>query len=165
MHRTSLLVAAAGMALAWMAGPAHADGPTLPGNARPTVVTVSPSKVKPGDTVRVKVRCMTHVGGKAVLKVSSPAFPEATAVREHKTFTPRLDPSIKAGSYTVRAACKAPGAFVKKAPYADDARFTVVAPPAPPAPEKEPVTSRTKQTRKVPAGAAATGFGEVLGRR
>lgn len=163
MHRMSLFVAAAGMALTGMAGPAHADGPTLPANARPTVVTVSPSKVKPGDTVRVKVRCMTHVGGKAVLKVSSPAFAKATAVREHKTFTPRLDPSIKAGSYTVRAACKAPGAFVKKAPYADDARFTVVAPPPPP--RKEPVNGRTTQTRKVPAGAAATGFGEVLGRR
>src|SRR5687768_7583875 len=64
MHRLSLLVAAAGMALTGMAGSAHADGPSLPANARSTVVTVSPSKVKPGETVRVKVRCMTHVGGK-----------------------------------------------------------------------------------------------------
>ncbi|GAA2594406.1 hypothetical protein SMC26_45020 [Actinomadura fulvescens] len=168
MYRTSLLVAVAGAALAGMAGSATADGPTLPGNARPTVVTVSPAKIKPGDKVRVKVRCMTHVGGRAVLKVSSPAFPTVKAVREHTSFSPRLDPAIKPGTYTVRGSCKAPGAFVKKNPSADDTRFTVVAPPAPPQqrrgapPRKSPVAGRTKQTRKVPAGAAATGFGEVL---
>ena len=49
MHRRSLLVdavgvALVGIALTGMAGPARADGPVLPKNARPTVISVSPDK-------------------------------------------------------------------------------------------------------------------------
>ncbi|MFG2001819.1 hypothetical protein ACGFNU_21975 [Spirillospora sp. NPDC048911] len=175
MHRRSLLVAAVGVALAGpaltgTAGPAHADGPVLPKNARSTTVTVSPEKVKPGESVRVHVRCMTHVGGSAVLKVSSAAFPTVNAARQNLSFSPRLDPAIKPGTYTVRGACRAPGAYVKKRPATDTDTFTVVAPPAPPAQRKGPPLRKAQprhgtQTRKVPAGAAATGFGEVLAGR
>jgi hypothetical protein len=178
-----LVVVMLGAGMAATCGTAFADGPTLPKNARGTDITVSPTKVKPGDPLQLRVRCMTHVGGKASMKVVSPSFATLTASGQQRAFKPLVDPATKPGTYTVRALCRAKGAFVAKSPAADLATFVVAAPPAPPAPKKRmgpplakaappqqrmgrPSIRRAKpgkatQTSKVPVGAAATGGGPV----
>jgi hypothetical protein len=183
LPRASLIVVMLGAGMAATCGTAFADGPTLPKNARGTEVTVSPAKVKPGDPVQLRVRCMTHVGGTTSMKVMSPSFPTLSAHGQQRAFSPVVSPAAKPGTYTVRAVCQAKGAFVAKRPANDLATFVVQAPPAPPAPKRRlgpPLAKaappqqrrgrptfhhskpgRTTQTSKVPVGAAATGGGPV----
>ena len=147
--------------------------------------------MKPGQPLALRVRCMTHVGGTTSIKVVSPSFPTLKAGGQQRSFTPKVSPAAKPGTYTVRAVCRAKGAFVAKSPAADLATFVIEAPPAPPAPKRrsgpplaqppqrngmaqtrrdpagKPVSrsaakpGKATQTSKVPVGAAATGGGPV----